>query len=102
MSQDTLPAARAARSQVVVLQGDPGGHRTRDLRIKSPLLCQLSYRVERQSSHQHSSQHASGWGTDLWDGLRDAAQHATPVLQHTQHTGAGQCVSPSFGTQPHG
>ena len=26
---------------------DPGGHRTHDLRIKSPLLCQLSYRVRR-------------------------------------------------------
>ena len=27
---------------------DPGGSRTRDLRIKSPLLYQLSYRVEPQ------------------------------------------------------
>jgi hypothetical protein len=28
------------------LQNDPGGSRTRDLRIKSPLLYQLSYRVK--------------------------------------------------------
>ena len=27
---------------------DPGGSRTRDLRIKSPLLYQLSYRVENR------------------------------------------------------
>ena len=26
---------------------DPGGSRTRDLRIKSPLLYQLSYRVDQ-------------------------------------------------------
>jgi hypothetical protein len=26
-------------------ESDPGGRRTHDLRIKSPLLCQLSYRV---------------------------------------------------------
>ena len=34
------------------LDNDPGGSRTRDLRIKSPLLYQLSYRV----SHQHEKQ----------------------------------------------
>ncbi len=28
-----------------VEESDPGGARTRDLQIKSPLLCQLSYRV---------------------------------------------------------
>src|SRR5689334_1736906 len=28
---------------------DPGGSRTHDLRIKSPLLYQLSYRVEKQT-----------------------------------------------------
>src|SRR5450830_1506182 len=28
-------------------ENDPGGSRTRDLRIKSPLLYQLSYRVRR-------------------------------------------------------
>ena len=30
---------------LLLLFSDPGGHRTHDLRIKSPLLCQLSYRV---------------------------------------------------------
>jgi hypothetical protein len=35
---------------------DPSGFRTRDLRIKSPLLYQLSYRVGRlQSSHGEAS-----------------------------------------------
>src|SRR5438094_5187345 len=29
------------------VQNDPGGSRTRDLRIKSPLLYQLSYRVDK-------------------------------------------------------
>ena len=28
---------------------DPGGDRTHDLRIKSPLLYQLSYRAERET-----------------------------------------------------
>ncbi len=31
-------------------RNDPGGSRTRDLRIKSPLLYQLSYRVWRRSA----------------------------------------------------
>ncbi len=30
---------------MVLICNDPGGSRTRDLRIKSPLLYQLSYRV---------------------------------------------------------
>ena len=30
----------------LIFNDDPGGSRTRDLRIKSPLLYQLSYRVE--------------------------------------------------------
>ena len=33
-------------SVFVRLTSDPGGRRTHDLRIKSPLLYQLSYRVE--------------------------------------------------------
>ena len=33
---------------------DPGGSRTRDLRIKSPLLYQLSYRVEHQQRNKVS------------------------------------------------
>jgi hypothetical protein len=38
----TLPMSNPANKIVV---NDPGGSRTRDLRIKSPLLYQLSYRV---------------------------------------------------------
>ena len=34
-----------ARSEVAVKPNDPAGARTQDLRIKSPLLYQLSYRV---------------------------------------------------------
>ena len=36
----------ALRQNVSQQESDPGGSRTRDLRIKSPLLYQLSYRVE--------------------------------------------------------
>ena len=39
----TVSRARAAKS--LYNTSDPGGSRTRDLRIKSPLLYQLSYRV---------------------------------------------------------
>ncbi len=35
---------------ITAVQNDPGGSRTRDLRIKSPLLYQLSYRVWRRWS----------------------------------------------------
>ena len=31
-------------------RGGPGGNRTRDLRIKSPLLCRLSYRPKGKNS----------------------------------------------------
>ena len=37
---------------------DPGGSRTRDLRIKSPLLYQLSYRV------QIATQNKTSWSAD--------------------------------------
>ena len=39
------PSSNSRFRQVHV--DDPGGSRTRDLRIKSPLLYQLSYRVQR-------------------------------------------------------
>ena len=41
------------------LVNDPGGSRTRDLRIKSPLLYQLSYRVWTQQRHANSDQQAN-------------------------------------------
>ena len=57
------PAARLGR---VRGWNDPGGSRTRDLRIKSPLLYQLSYRVSTSayqsaisSSQTPSNQHES-------------------------------------------
>ena len=34
-------------SQVPVMLGEPTGNRTQDLRIKSPVLYQLSYRLYR-------------------------------------------------------
>ena len=44
--KDALPVSDCSATS------DPSGFRTRDLRIKSPLLYQLSYRVgELQSSH---------------------------------------------------
>src|SRR6266487_3558038 len=45
------PAWSASRNN------DPAGDRTQDLRIKSPLLYQLSYRVERRSAHEVSRSH---------------------------------------------
>ncbi len=46
--------ARVPPSQTLLDRGEeaggPGGNRTRDLRIKSPLLCLLSYRPNREGS----------------------------------------------------
>jgi hypothetical protein len=44
--------ARLRFALQIAYKYDPGGFRTHDLRIKSPLLYQLSYRVENiESSH---------------------------------------------------
>ena len=42
---DQREVTREARRRKMSNCNDPGGSRTRDLRIKSPLLYQLSYRV---------------------------------------------------------
>src|SRR5881409_3907196 len=46
-----------ARLAGISVGDDPAGTRTQDLRIKSPLLYQLSYRVERRSAHEVSRSH---------------------------------------------
>ena len=45
-----LTAAALPALNCLYFNNDPGGSRTRDLRIKSPLLYQLSYRVSPQDS----------------------------------------------------
>ncbi len=41
-----IPPTPIRKGVVLGVDSDPGGARTRDLQIKSPLLCQLSYRVQ--------------------------------------------------------
>src|SRR5260370_7109914 len=72
---------RVPRGDVVTEQGylgpcravsnhpdDPAGDRTRDLRIKSPLLYQLSYRAQQCSSQEVNTPRAN---QSLRYGLRD-------------------------------
>jgi hypothetical protein len=50
--QPLSPAARPMPYVQTTQRYDPGGFRTHDLRIKSPLLYQLSYRIDKiQTSH---------------------------------------------------
>lgn len=44
----TAASGRAWHSVCVTIAGGEGGSRTRDTRLMSPLLCQLSYLAERQ------------------------------------------------------
>jgi hypothetical protein len=44
----------------LLFNNDPGGSRTRDLRIKSPLLYQLSYRVSCACKIHGTARRASG------------------------------------------
>ena len=45
MIEGTIRRMLGSCCNIVASASDPGGSRTRDLRIKSPLLYQLSYRV---------------------------------------------------------
>ena len=58
-AEKALAPPQASRKSPLptVTQNDPGGSRTRDLRIKSPLLYQLSYRVCPQNSRRVASRH---------------------------------------------
>jgi hypothetical protein len=53
-------------------ENDPGGSRTRDLRIKSPLLYQLSYRVGTANLEKYTSTDRNEL-TSSWPRLYDTS-----------------------------
>ena len=83
---------------------DPGGSRTRDLRIKSPLLYQLSYRVSRrlradevETTHSSPPRHQSGAPGRRrpvhGQGLRDLQSYGhSPASRAVARCGKPGCV----------
>ena len=72
------PECFLMRQALRVVSNDPGGERSHDLRIKSPLLYQLSYRVWRARGDQRAQHNSSAkaralqtvWQRRVWQRSR--------------------------------